>query len=370
MSVTAKKPMNNPKQFHAKKTIVMSKETISYGPHDPEQDKRIAAKAETIKAGARKDGAFFARKNRPTLNEASLLPYVGRYGTAFQEVLAKEIGELKPQMQQTKFNRFKEEMAREEAEVDAHIEKIEHANHLDTRSLDGQPKPEIKKRNPLFAVLLGIIYLGEFYYNALAFAYLGGNPIGAYLIGATVTLVEGILAFATGKNLVRIEQGDRSRYLQTGLFILINLGIVIAMSTLRARMSEGSQMQTPSWIFFLVNIAFLAGSIVFSKFFFPSQKDTDASRDIAERHCIIEERKAEIKQLQARKAELKKAFEEEEKTYLYVMSLVKSIEEQIDAHYREAVELFKTENLITRSDLGTPVCFFEPVPSLVSIKNV
>lgn len=347
----------------------MSKETISYGPHDPEQDKRIAAKADSIKQTARKDGAFFAKKNRPTLSEPSMLPYISRYATAFRELLVKEIGEIKPDMQQTKFNRFKEEMQKKEQEIDTRIDDLEHENRLDIRNLDGQPKPNVKKRNPIFAILLGIIYLGELYYNALAFAYLGGNPIGAYLIGATVTLVEGILAFATGKNLVRIEEGDRKRYLQTGVFILINLGIVIAMSTLRARMMDDTQLQTPPWIFFLVNIAFLAGSIVFSKFFFPSSKETEAQSQASERHRIIEERTQEIKTLQQQKADLKKAFEEEEKTYLYVMSVAQSVREQIDAHYRESVEIFKTENLVTRGDLGTPVCFFESIPELINDTN-
>lgn len=347
----------------------MSNTTINYGPHDPEQDKRIAAKADTIKQQARKDGAFFAKKNRPTLTEASLMPYIGRYATAFQEVRVRELGELKPDMQETKFIRFKEEMTKKEAEIDSRIEKLDHENQVDFRALDGKPKPELKKRNPLFAVLLGILYAGELFYNALAFTYLGGNPIGAYLIGATVTLIEGILAFATGKNLARIEEGDRSRYLQTGVFILINLGIVIAMSTLRAMMTDDSQMHTPSWVFFLVNVAFLAGSIVFSKFFFPSRKDTDASSAVSEQYRVIEERKAEIKKLQGEKENLKKAFEEEEKTYLYVISLAKTVEEQIDAQYRETVELFKTENLITRSDLGTPVCFFEAIPPLHNSKN-
>lgn len=347
----------------------MSNTTINYGPHDPEQDKRIASKAEAIKQQARKDGAFFAKKNRPTLTEPSLLPYIGRYATAFQEILVKELGEIKADMQETKFVRFKEEMTKKEAEIDSRIETLDHENRLGLRALDGKPKPQIKKRNPLFAVLLGIIYLGELYYNSLAFAYLGGNPIGAYLIGATVTLIEGILAFATGKNLARIEEGDRSRYVQTGVFILINLGIVIAMSTLRAKMTDDTEMQTPSWIFFLVNIAFLAGSIVFSKFFFPSQKETDASRAVSEQHSLIDERKEEIKKLQSEKANLKKAFDDEEKTYLYVTSLAKTVEEQIDAHYRETVETFKTENLITRSDLGTPVCFFEAIPPLNNTKN-
>ena len=347
----------------------MSKDTIQYGLSDPEQNKRLASKADAIKQQARKDGVFFAKKNRPTLTEASLVPYIGRYATAFEEILAKEQGEIKSDMQQSTFTRFKEDMVKRESQIDARIQTLEHENQLDLRALDGKPKPHAKKHNPIFAIVLGIIYIGELYYNSLAFAYLGGNPIGAYLIGASVTLIEGILAFAAGKNLVRIEEGDRSRYLQTVVFILINLGIVIAMSTLRARMGDGSETRTPSWIFFLVNIAFLAGSIVFSKFFFPSTTDSDTASATEEQHRIIEERTAEIKQLLSEKESLKKAFDQEEKTYLYVISLAKTVYEQIDAQYRETVELFKTENLITRSDLGTPVCFLHTIPPLHTTKN-
>lgn len=347
----------------------MSKDTISYGSYDAETDKRLSEAASAIKREAKKDGAFFARKNRPTLNEPSLAPYVGRYRSAYNEVLAKEVGKIKPDMHEAKFIRFKEETTRKEKEIDTVIEKRDYENQLDARALDGKPCPKPKKYNPFAAILLGFIYAGEMYYNALAFAFLGGNMLGAYLIGMTVTIIAGILAYAAGRNLARMEGGEKNLSLQTGLFILINLGIVIAMSTLRARMLDSTTMHTPVWVFFLVNIAFLAGSIVFSRLFVPSEKQKDADRETIDRHQKIKAREEEIKKLSAEKTELQKALQREEENYLFVMSQVRAITECVEAHYHETVEVFKTENLITRSDLGTPISFFEPTTSLFTTKQ-
>lgn len=343
--------------------------TITYGSYDPQQEKDLLEAASSIKREARKDSAFFAKKNRPTLTEPSILPYVGRYKTAYEEVLAKELGKIKPEVHETKFNRFREDKTAKEKAIDERTGALDHENSLDLRALDGKTKPEEKKRNPLFAVLLGFIYAGEMYYNALAFAFLGGNMAGAYLIGATVTLIEGILAYAIGRNLARMEEGGHKSYLQTGIYVLLDLGIVVAMSTLRAKMSDSTSLHTPAWVFFLVNVAFLAGSIVFSKLFFPSQKQKDADRDVLDRHARIAEREEEIKKLKGEKEALEKNFKQEEERYLFVMSQARRTSERVEAHYRETVELFKTENLITRSDLGTPVCFFEPIPALLTSKN-
>ncbi len=347
----------------------MSKDTITYGSFDPEQDKNILDIANAVKREAKKDGAFFAKKNRPTLNEQSLMPYVGRYKSSFEELLAKELGRIKPVMQEATFTRFKEEKVKREIELDAATEKNEHLNDVDRRTLDGKPKPTIRKRNPFLLVLLGIMYLGEWFYNSMSFAFFGGNMFGAYLIGATITLIEAALAYATGKNLAKIEEGIEKPYLQTALYVAANLGIVIAMSVLRSNILDNSSIETPAWVFFLVNIAFLVGAIVLSRLLIPSQKQQNFDCATSELHKRIEEREAEMKQLKSEKEKLAAQFTDEEKKYLHVLAVAKATEERIDAHYREAIEIFKTENLATRGDLGTPVCFFESTTSLTISKS-
>jgi len=347
----------------------MSKDTITYGSFDPEQDKQILEAANTLKREAKKDAAFFAKKNRPTLTETSLAPYIGRYKTSYEEVLAKELGRIKPAMQEAQFIRFKEDKQKHDQETDAANEKLEHENNVDRRTLDGKPKPKVRKRNPLLLALLGIVYLGEWYFNSLAFAFFGGSMLGAYLIGATVTLIEAALAYAAAKNISKFEEGTGKPYLQTALYVGANLGIVIAMSVLRSNISDTSSIETPAWVFFLVNIAFLFGSIVFSRQLIPSQKENEMDCATSELHTRIEQREAEIKRLAGEKEKLAAQFAEEEKTYLHVMTVANVTAERIDAHYRETVEIFKTENLATRGDLGTPVCFFEAIPSLTIPKS-
>lgn len=347
----------------------MSKDTITYGSFDPEQDKQILEAAKALKHESKRDSAFFAKKNRPTLTEPSIAPYIGRYKTAYEELLAKQLGRIKPAMQEAQFFRFKEDKQKRDQDTDDSILNLEHACDLDRRTLDGRPKPNARKRNPFLQALLGIVYLGEWYFNSLAFAFFGGSMLGAYLIGATVTLIEAALAYAAAKNISTFEEGTGKPYLQTVLYVGANLGIVIAMSVLRSNISDNSSIDTPAWVFFLVNIAFLFGSIIFSRQLIPSQKEKNIDNATLELYTRIEEREAEIKRLTAEKEKLAAQFSEEEKTYLHVMTVAKVTQERIDAHYRETVEIFKTENLATRGDLGTPVCFFEAIPPLTIPKS-
>lgn len=347
----------------------MSMDTISYGSFDPEQDRQILETANNLKREAKKDAAFFAKKNRPTLTESSLMPYTGRYKTAYEELLAKEFGRIKPVMQEEKFSRFKEDKIVRDQEFDTAIEKLEHENNVDRRALDGKPKPKTKKRNPLLLALLAIVYLGEWHFNSLAFAYFGGSMFGAYLIGATVTLIEAILAYAAAKNISKFDEGTGKPYLQTVLYVGVNLGIVIAMSVLRSNINDSSTIETPAWVFFLVNIGFLFGAIVFSRQLVPSQKEKDIDYASSEFHSRIEEREAQIKLITAQKQKLAIQFTEEEKTYLHVLAVAKATQERIEAHFRETVEIFKTENLATRGDLGTPICFLSEIQSLINPKS-
>ncbi len=347
------------------------KKDITYGYFTPEFDKQLAEEVAPIKRDAKKDGAHYAKqaKSRPPLNESSMLPYIGGYKARFEAILIKKLDEIKPEVQTEKYNRFKEQKTKRDSEIDTEVAGGEHENRVDERTLDGKPKPKAQKRNIWPIIFLIILYLGEFYYNSLAFAFLGGSMIGAYLIGATVTLAVGILAFVAGKILCRADEIGRSAYIKAAPYILIALAVVIAMSVLRANVQSAGDMHTPAWVFFLVNIGYLVSTIALSRIAFAPSKEQAVDCATSAIYKRIEERTAKIKLLRDEKLALEKALEQEEEEYQFVISKARRVEEMLNAHFREAVEGFKTENLITRSDLGTPVCFLQPVPPLQTKKS-
>lgn len=344
----------------------MSKEKIIISGYLNEKDEReLSEMASANNAEARRKAAFLGKQGRPSLTEQSLEPFIAPYKTNYEEYCTKRIGIIKPEVHETKFRRFCEQKAKREEVIDTTIKKLRHENELERHNLEGKTKPQIKRRNPLFLILLGIMYLAELFLNALAFEFLGGNPILAYSIGAGVTILAGTLCFAIGKNLIRMETEDRKPYLQLGLQIATAFGLVVAMSIIRAKMlSDNAEVPISPWIFFCINAAFLVGTVFFSKLFFPSRKETDENSELLRRFETIEKRDAEILQFENELKALAEQYKKEEEQYLVVMSQVRHLCQRVDAHYRETAALFKAENIISRPDRETPACFLAPIPEL------
>jgi hypothetical protein len=343
----------------------MSKEnTINYGYSNEKDEQELSEMAAANNAEARRKGIFLGKQNLPPLAEQSFDSHIAPFKANYGKYRAKRIGIIKPEVHETRFNRFCTVKTKREEEINAEIKNLKHENDLDRHNLEGKVKPEEKKRNPIFIVLLGIMYLTEFFLNALAFEFLGGNPILAYCIGAGVTTLAGTLCFGIGKSLIRMETEGRKIYLQLGLQVAAALGLVVAMSVIRTQMLSDTEVPISPWIFFFINVAFLIGTVFFSRLFFPSQKETDESKELSKRFEAIEKREAEIRHLENEIKMFGEQYKEEEEKYLVIMSEVKNLCKRVDAHYRETVALFKAENLIARPDKGTPVSFLAPITEL------
>lgn len=341
------------------------KQSIQYGYQTPEFDTQLSAEAEPIKRDAKKDGAYLAKKNRPAKDEQSLLPYIGQYKARFEELLIKKLDIIKPEVQARKYARHTEQHAKDTSAISTEISDLEHASRIDERTLGGAPKPTPAKSNMLLYIVLGILYAGELFYNALAFAFIGESMAMAYVIGASVTLALGILTHAAGRILARTEELDTKAYLKAAPYLLTALAVVIALSVLRSTMQTSLGHQGASmWVYLLVNIGYIVSAIALSRMALAKSRGQDADREAAALHARIDERTAQIQTLTAKQKELDASLEKAAEEYQFVQSKATRTADILNAHFVEAVEGFKTENLVTRPDLATPVCFFESLPSL------
>ncbi len=342
----------------------MEKDTITYGYTDPDDDKKYLDETNAMKDKARMNAGFLAKQNRPALSETEILPFIGGIKTESEERRTRRLGIIKAEVHKAKFNRFVEDKIKREKLIDESIENLSHQNRLDERELNGKTRPEEKKRNLFVALALGIMYIGEFFLNILAFEFLGGSPFLAYGFAAAVTIISFILSYGVVWSIAKVETKGRKMYWLTGLLLAASLMLVVCMSSIRTRALADSQMSVSPMTFFGIYFAFCVGAIIFSKMFFPSQKETDADTELRKRFEKIDGRENEIKQLIAEKEQLAKQHAREETEFLFIMSQATNTCKRIEADYREAVELFKTENLITRPDGGTPECFKLPTPDL------
>lgn len=341
----------------------MKKDTTSIGIIAPELQKQYLDIFTPIREQAFKDAITLGRKNMPAADER-ILSAAGLINSSYHNGNAQMMNSMKPEMHAAKYKRDKAELGKRRKEIDDTIKDLEHQNLLDHRSLANTVKPPSLERNPFLYFLLCLIYLGETYFNSLAFEFLRSNWLGAFLLGFVVACIEALLAYTIAKHINRIEQGEKKLYLKTGFYVLVNLAIIVAMSVLRAQMIAESEMTVPTWAIFCINITLLVGAIILSKLAFPSEKESDERRQLRERHEKIKEREEQIQKLQGEMKEISEKDEKIEDDFQFIKSQVAHLARLIEAHYRETVEMFKSENLITRSDGKVPPSFAAVVPKL------
>ncbi len=342
----------------------MTNDTNTLGFIFPEWDRKFLAGANELRNNALKNAIIHGKQNIPTMTEKSNAPYFGVIKSGYEVFHSALFGEMKPEVHAAKFKRCMETTRKRLEEIEREIEALRHANLVDERNLDGKVKPQPIKLNPITIILLLCMYLGETYYNGLAFEFYGGSKIGAYLIGACITIVEAMIAFTIGKNLNRLEAKGKKIDFKTGALCFVLLTIISSMTVLRSHAIADLDSTMPAWVFFFINAGLIIGTVIASRHFFPTQKEKDEVIALRKQFEKIEEREKQIGKLADEKIKVGETLGKEQAQYQLVISQAQRTTEHTHAHYRETIEQYKAENLITRSDKGMPACFLAPVPEL------
>lgn len=342
----------------------MDNNTETLGFFFPDHEKRYQEKLDGIRKEAKRNAVTHGKKNWPSLDTTELLPCIAGTKSSYERVHTEDIGMTKPEVHASKLKTHKETVATRFAELDKEHQELEHENMLAERSLDGMTYPEPVRPNLWLGAILLLLYLGEVHFNSLAFEYFGGPPIGTYLMGVCIAALEAMLAYHIAKNVSRLKDEGRRIDLKTAALIATLGALIVTMTVMRAYAASALASRMPSWIYFVLNVALVVGTVLFSKKVFPSQKEKDEVTAVRKCFDAIQKRKERMQLIPQIKQALAEQAKKEEQQYRIVSSHVQRTTERTRAHYRETVELYKQESLIIRSDNGTPACFLHETPDL------
>lgn len=340
----------------------MQTHTKHLGTVFPEFDRKLTEAMDKHRVVAKKTAVALARKNQPATNAPTSDPLHTAAAAAYNQTYAEHQGIIKIEVHRQTHERLAIDARARSGDIDTQIETLEQENLIARRDLDGIPRPQLVRWNILGVILLGLLSLGEIFWAETAFEALGDLPLIAFMIAVAITIVQGYIAIQVGKAIGRTD--GRIFNLRTALYALALAGMVISMTVMRGYALGAMDSDMPSWVYLFVHVALIIGTVLCSRTAFPSKEERDEVRQLRERFEQIDARGEQCAELLREKQSLEKQVQESEAHLSLVESQSRHLKNLVRTHFRETVAHCKTENLITRTDLSTPVSFHAPAPHL------
>lgn len=331
----------------------------------PEFERKLTETMDKHRAAGKKIAVTLARKNLPTRDADTHQPLLTIMTEAYNQTHAEHEGIIKIEVHRATHDRLAADVRKRSEEIDTEIEKLEQENLIERRALDGTVCPPLKRRNILAMVLVGVLSLGEVFWISTALQALGDiMPLTAMGISLALAGVQSLIAVAISKQMHKLEQTGQRMDMRTALLIAALAGMVISLTVMRGYAINAMESSMPSWLYLFIHIALIVGTVLSARAAFPSPEEKDGVRQLRERFQKIEEREKQCDTLLAEKKALEKTVLESEEHLSLVESQAHHLRNLVRTHFRESVAQCKTENLITRTDMTTPVSFHAPAPLL------
>lgn len=328
----------------------------------PEFDRKLTEAMDRHRAAAKKTAVALARKNQPTKDAPTSDPLFTATTAAYNQTYAEHQGIIKIEVHRSTHERLIADVGKRSLEIDATIETNDQENLIARRDLDGTIRPQPIRMNVLAVVLLGLLSFGEIFWAETAFEALGDMPIISFLIATAITIVQGYIAIQVGKGIAPKEGKRIDR--KTIFFIAALAGMVVSMTVMRGYALDAMDSHMPSWVYFFVHVALIVGTVLCSRTAFPSKEERDEVKQLRERFEQIDARDEQSAALCREKKTLEKQVHDSEEHLSLVESQCQHLKNIVRTHFRETIAQCKTENLITRTDMGTPISFHAPAPLL------
>lgn len=340
----------------------MNMDTTTYGHQYPELEKRIASKDAELKEEARREGKYFGMQNRPDHAEHSLAPYIGFIKSGYERIKADVLQFLQPDQHESQMKANTIACTEKQAELAVQKARLEHENKVALHELDGKVPEKHTNQSTLGWLFLAVIYLSEIAFNTNSFEFLGDSLLFAFAIACGVSVSMFLLSRGITRFYERGKQEGMRMYLVSGAFFGIAFGLISVLSYWRTKM--GGAENTSPVLFIIVNLAFLAASMLISYFYFPKREEQAAERELRTKHDAIKEREAKIKAISEELEQLKETLRKQSEHHEQIISLSEHACRRIEILYRETTEIFKSALIKHRDDRKTPECLNEPIPPL------
>jgi hypothetical protein len=208
-----------------------------------------------------------------------------------------------------------------------------------------------------------LLFMAEAFFTSLSFQFFGENLLVSILIAIPFTMAVSEYSRLVADQYKKYHNPIKRRVflmLATLFASLVFLGLSYYRS--QALGKEGVSIGT--LFFVLINIfIFLVSAFLHYKYS-PTKEETLKFHAHKRLKKEIDQRKAEIIKIEEHINELEVNLNEKAKLAIEIDHYAKNCIEEVKKIYEEAVEIFKSTNIMLRKDGEIPECFAEPTPKL------
>lgn len=336
--------------------------TISSGNiHDPVLEDMMQKRDAELKETARKNARHFAKRNLPSPEGDQLSHYTGELKAGYEKLATDVFHKLQPaaHFPEAKMDAdyFREKYNKLEKEI---LEK-EEKNKNDEYDLHDFDQSSIPSRIRWALITTLIITVGEIMFNTKAFQVTGENLLFALILSICISFAVFVFAHITPF----LYKGAKNK-LQRQLVIVGALSMVTvlftALAIFRSTYLEAHDVHISPVYFVIINIFFFIVSALISFFVLPSWAEIKQNALRLKIYNGIKKRKKEIERLKAEVHKIKNTILERTKLRIRIAHHANYAANRIRKMYWEAVEIFKTTNMVYRTDGKAPDCFTQVMP--------
>lgn len=323
---------------------------------DEKLEERTAKRSAQLQELAIKNSKHFAKSNQPRISDEKLDPYVGDIKGGYEKLAHETNQHMQSHSHITDTKMEADYLKQRNEELEADIAQLKAENINDSTQVEKFIPDAIPKRYLKLALVSLFLFGGEIIFTSLSFQSIGENLLFSLGLSFAVSLAILLLAHGTGVIYRRCKKRLHKILVLIASFIIV-LTAFIALSTMRSSyMAYMGQDINP--IFFIIfNIIFYIVALYLSFFYYPTKEETDEHRRCSGICKNISRREKEIELKLAEIEKNKKDFLEKSKLRAQLIQYNEYLKQTIIKMYFEAIELFKSNNLMYRTDRKTPPCF-------------
>src|ERR1035437_8167272 len=329
---------------------------------NPEVERLIIKSNEGLQGKSRKNGTHYASKNQPAPKGDKLGPYIKDIKAGYEQLATEVHKYIQPGTHlpegQLEADRTKEKSKK----LEEQIFQLEEQNRRDEFELQNHDSKSTFNRIFIALLITAFILVGEVLFNAKAFEISGENMLFALIISFSISFAVYVFSHVIPDRYRKIETPRERR-----IFILSVLGIVTlvftALAVLRSYMLALHRVAVSPVVFVIINLFLFIASVLFSAYLFPAWEEIKGSFHNMRLHKAIKNRIKEIEVLQKELEELKKYITELAQQIIRISYYTENTNKRIEKMYHEAVGIFISVNIATRTDRMVPDCFNEELPT-------
>ncbi len=343
--------------------------TIASGSiQDTVLEEMIQKRDSELKEQTRKNAKHFARQNLPAPESDNISHYTGEIKAGYEKLASEVMHYLQPEAHFPEAKMDADFFKEKDKNLENEIKVREDNNRNDEYEMGNFNHGSIVKRMIWAGILSLIVTLGEIIFNTKAFQVTGESMLFALILSFSVSVA--VLAFAHFSTF--LYKGAKTtlqrRLILFGCLTFVTI-VFSVLAIFRSEYLADHEVHINPSYFVVVNLFFFIVSAFLSFFILPTWTEIKQNTQHLLTLKRINKRKKEIGKLKQERQEIKKTVLERTKDRLRVIHYANSANDRIRKMYFETLEIFKSTNLMYRTDKIIPECFSQQVsePDIITI---